>query len=128
VLRRGSGARGVFEGTFSNPTDGQYHLWVAAPSMPGEAPAADFRVVAPPGERARLQTDTTELRRISAETKGRFYTIQTAGKLLDELPEGRQVKTEPLPPIVLWNHWLLAPLLLGLLVSEWLLRKWGGML
>jgi hypothetical protein len=128
VLRRGSGKRGVFEGTFSNPTDGQYHLWVAAPSMPGEAPAADFRVVAPPGERARLQTDMTELRRISTETKGRFYTIQTAGKLLGQLPEGRQVKTEPLPPIVLWNHWLLAPLLLGLLVSEWLLRKWGGML
>ncbi|HXT57240.1 MAG TPA: VWA domain-containing protein [Pirellulales bacterium] len=128
TLRRGSGNRGVFEGTLSNPTDGQYHLWVAAPSLPGEAPAADFRVVAPPGERARLQTDMTELRRISAETKGRFYTIQTAGKLLGDLPEGRQVKTEPLPPIVLWNHWLLAPLLLSLLVSEWLLRKWGGML
>ncbi len=127
VLHRG-GSRGVFEGTFSNPSDGQYHLWVVAPSMPGEAPAADFQVLAPPGERARLQTDIAELRRASAETKGRFYTFATADRLLADLPQGRQVKTDPLPPIVLWNHWLLAPLLLGLLISEWLLRKWGGML
>lgn len=128
TLHRGGGHRGVFEGTLNNPTDGEYHVWLAAPSLPGEAPTADFRVAPPPGERARLQTDVAELRSASAETKGRFYTIETAGKIVRDLPAGRQVKTEPLPPIVLWNHWLLAPLALGLLVAEWVLRKWGGML
>ena len=126
--RVGGGNRGVFEGTLGNPTDGEYHVWVAAPSLPGEAPAADFRVVAPPGERARLQTDVAELRSAAADTKGRFYTLETAGKIVRDLPAGRQVKTEPLPPVVLWNHWLLAPLVIGLLVAEWVLRKWGGML
>jgi hypothetical protein len=128
VLRRGRANRGVFEGTFSNPTDGAYHLWVASPSMPGQAPATDFQVAPPPGERARLQTDVAELRRASSDTKGRFYTLGAADRLLRDLPEGRQVKTDPLPPIVLWNHWLLAPVILGLLICEWLLRKWGGML
>ncbi|HVW36473.1 MAG TPA: hypothetical protein VHB99_04180, partial [Pirellulales bacterium] len=128
TLHRGGGHRGVFEGTLNNPTDGEYHVWLAAPSLPGEAPTADFRVAPPPGERAKLQTDVAELRSASAETKGRFYTLETAGKIARDLPAGRQVKTEPLPPIVLWNHWLLAPLVLGLLVAEWVLRKWGGML
>ncbi|MGH7136952.1 MAG: hypothetical protein ACREHD_14525, partial [Pirellulales bacterium] len=90
--------------------------------------AADFRVVAPPGERARLQTDAAALRRASGDTRGRFSDIATAGRLLRDLPEGRQVKTDPLPPLPLWNHWLLLTTFLVLLIAEWSLRKLAGML
>lgn len=127
-LTRNAANRGVFEGVLTAGTDGSYHVWVAAPTMPGEPPATDFRVVAPPGERARLQTDVAALRRASGDTRGRSYNLLTAANLLSDLPEGRQVKTEALPPLPLWNHWLLMPLFLCLLVAEWVLRKVGGML
>ena len=128
ALQRHANNRGVFEGVLVRPAEGAYHAWVASPTLPGEAPAADFRVVAPPGERARLQTDVPALRRASSETRGRFYNITTAGRLLRDLPEGRQVKTDPLPPLPLWNHWLLMATFLVLLVGEWCLRKVAGMM
>ena len=127
-LHRNSSNRGVFEGVLSRPADGAYHVWVASPTLPGEAPAADFRVVAPPGERARLQADAAALRRASSDTRGRSYSVTTVGRLLKDLPEGRQVKTDPLPPIPLWNHWLVMMIFLALLVGEWVLRKVGGMM
>ncbi|HVA51513.1 MAG TPA: VWA domain-containing protein [Pirellulales bacterium] len=128
VLHRNAGNRGVFEGLVSRPADGAYHVWVATPTLPGDAPATDFRVVAPPGERARLQTDVAALRRASSETRGRSYTLATAERLLKDLPQGRQVKTDPLPPLPLWNHWLLMVIFLTLLIGEWVLRKARGML
>jgi hypothetical protein len=118
----------VFERVLVRPAEGTYHVWVASPTLPGEAPAADFRVVAPPGERARLQTDVAALRRASSDTRGRFYNITNVGQLLHDLPEGRQVKTDPLPPLPLWNHWLLMATFLVLLVGEWCLRKLVGMM
>ncbi|HEV3339176.1 MAG TPA: VWA domain-containing protein [Pirellulales bacterium] len=127
-LHRNASNRGVFEGMLSRSVDGAYHAWVASPALPGEAPATDFRIVAPPGERAKLQTDVAALRRASADTRGRSYNVATVGRLLKELPEGRQVKTDPLPPIPLWNHWLLLTLFLVLLVGEWVLRKLAGMM
>jgi hypothetical protein len=127
-LHRNANNRGVFEGTLTRSVDGTYHAWVASPALPGEAPATDFRIVAPPGERAKLQADVAALRRASSETRGRSYNIATAGRLLKELPEGRQVKTDPLPPIPLWNHWLLMTVFTVLIVSEWVLRKLVGMM
>ena len=47
--------------------------------------------------------------------------------LVEELPEGRQVPVETLPPRPLWNTWPVVALLLGLLIAEWLLRRTGGM-
>ncbi|HVX11432.1 MAG TPA: VWA domain-containing protein [Pirellulales bacterium] len=128
ALERHSGNRGVFERVLVRPAEGTYHVWVASPTLPGEAPAADFRVVAPPGERARLQTDVAALRRAGSDTRGRFYNITNVGQLLHDLPEGRQVKTDPLPPLPLWNHWLLMAAFLVLLVGEWCLRKLVGMM
>ena len=78
-LRRSSGSRGVFEATFGKPLEGSYHAWVATPTLPGDPPAADFLVVAPPGEMAQIRTDTGELKRASQETKGRFYAGHCVG-------------------------------------------------
>jgi len=84
-------------------------------------------VVAPPGEFARVEMDAAELKRVAEATKGRFYTYATAGRLLDDLPAGRQVPIESLPPRPLWNTWPVLVLFLLLLVSEWILRKLAGM-
>lgn len=127
-LRRNVSSRGVFEGVVPRPSEGAYHAWVATPTLEGAAPAVDFEVVAPLGEMQRLQADVAELRRASSETKGKHYDLATAGRLLGELPKGRQVPIESLPPIVLWNRWPLLCGFLVLLVGEWVLRKRKGML
>ncbi|MGD9723694.1 MAG: VWA domain-containing protein [Pirellulales bacterium] len=127
-LHRNATNRGVFEGTFNDAMDGRYHAWVAAPTLEGKAPATDFLVVAPPGELEHVQMDAAELSRAADETRGRFYRIQQVDRLAGDLPPGRQVPIETLPPEVLWNQWWLLSAFLGLIVSEWILRKRKGML
>ena len=124
-LHRSTAGRGVFEGLVSKPPPGAYHAWV--PAVEGQATAVDFTVAAPPGEFERVEMDAAEMRRAADETKGRYYTFTTAGRLLSDLPPGRQVPVESLPPINLWNVWPLLLLFLALLVAEWILRKIGGM-
>jgi hypothetical protein len=72
--------------------------------------------------------DSGELKRAAEETRGRFYQLADVGRLLDDLPPGHQVPIETLPPEVLWNRWWLLASFLGLIVSEWILRKRKGML
>jgi hypothetical protein len=106
---------------------GNYHAWIAVPAVEGRAPAAEFAVVPPPGEFARVRMDTAELQQAAQESKGRLYTFLTASRLLADLPEGRPVPIETLPPKPLWNRWPVLLLFLVLLIGEWLLRKRGGM-
>jgi hypothetical protein len=127
-LRRSAAGRGVFEGTLTGLLDGPYHAWMASPSLAGQAPAADFLVTAPPGEFERLERDSTELRRAAEQSRGRSYQFDTADRLLAQLPPGRQVPIESLPPLKLWNQPALLVVLLGALVTEWILRKRRGML
>jgi hypothetical protein len=127
MLRRSEHSRGVFEGLLVRPADGSYHAWVAVPVLGGTPPSTDFQVAAPPGELERVATDFAEMKRAAVSSKGRAYTLHTAHRLLRDLPPGRQVKTEPLPPLVLWNQWPLLALVLGALVAEWALRKVEGM-
>lgn len=126
-LHRNSASRGVFEIVLPKPAIGAYHAWIAIPPASGRAPAVDFTVVAPPGEFEKVEMDAAELRRAAEMTKGKFYTFTTADRLLADLPEGRQVPIESLPPKPLWNTWPLLLLFLVLLTTEWLLRKVGGM-
>ena len=126
-LHRSSVSRGVFEGLLTAPAIGSYHAWVAIPAQEGRAPAADFSVEAPPGEFERVQMNAAELRRAADATRGRFYTLDSADRLLGDLPQGRQVPVESLPPMPLWNTWPLLLVFLVLLVTEWILRKVGAM-
>ncbi|HZZ72550.1 MAG TPA: VWA domain-containing protein, partial [Pirellulales bacterium] len=127
TLHRDANNRGVFEGLLSQPSEGTFHAWLATPTLPGAAPSADFMVVAPPGESERLQMDAGALRQAAAATKGRFYTIANANALSHELPEGRPIPIESLPPQPLWNRWQVLALFLMLIVAEWVGRKSQGM-
>ena len=62
-------------------------------------------------------------------SKGRFYTLDGADKLIDELPAGERISVNAAgPPVVVWNSWLLFVLALGLFTAEWLLRKQKNLL
>jgi hypothetical protein len=126
-LRRTTADRGGFEAVLENLPVGSYHAWIAVPQPAGGAAATDFTVVAPPGEFARVETDTVEMQQAAEQSRGRYYTFSSADRLLEELPEGRQVPLEAFPPLPLWNAWPVLAAFLALLIAEWVLRKLGGM-
>lgn len=126
VLRRTSG-RGVFEATVTRPTPGSYHAWMAVPQVEGNSPAADFTVAPPTGEFAQIRMDAAALREAATTTGGKYYTWETAAKLLDDLPPGRQVPIETLPSFPLWNRWPVLLTFLFLIIAEWVMRKRRGM-
>jgi hypothetical protein len=126
VMQRTAG-RGVFEGQLDRPAPGGYHAWIVAPTLKGQTPATDFTVTPPAGEFADIRMDATGLRRAAEQTGGRFYTFDSADRLLGDLPSGHQIPIETLPPLPLWNQWPTLALFLALLICEWILRKRGGM-
>ena len=127
TLSQSAQSTAVFEGQASKLAEGRYHAWVVDPPLAGD-PAADFEVLPPAGEIERSQMDIAELTRAAADTRGKFYRYGDAHRLLDDLPEGRPVPIETLPPLPLWNKWPVLLLFLVLLSCEWLLRKRKGML
>ncbi len=126
-LRRTEVGRGQFEALVSNLPQGDYHARLIAPSLPGRVAAADFRVNPPQTELARAEIDAAAMREAAQLTKGDYLTYKDASRLIDDLPAGRQVPVESLPPVPLWNRWPLLALALGLLIGEWLLRKRKGL-
>lgn len=128
TLHRSAAARGVFEGVLPRPPVGTYHAALASPTLPGAAPSADFMVVAPPGELETVRLDVAGMRRAAEETGGHYYALTEASTLFDDLPRGRQVPIEALPPVTLWKKWPLLALFLVMIVGEWLLRKRKGLL
>jgi len=116
-----------FEAVLDDAAAGRYHAWVATEAIGGAPPTADFTVVEPVGEFERVQMEAAQLRRAAKQTRGRFYTIGDADRLLGELPAGHQVPIEALPPVPLWNRWPLVALLFALLIAEWVMRKAKGM-
>ncbi|MCA9219191.1 MAG: VWA domain-containing protein [Planctomycetales bacterium] len=128
TLTRDPTMRGVFEAAIGDLADGTYRAWMATPALEGQPPHARFAVVAPPGEQARLQADLADLQRAAKTSRGKYYTLDQADRLTRDLPEGRQVRIESLPPEPIWNTWLLPALFTTLIASEWLLRKRVGLL
>lgn len=126
-LQRTGLSRGVFETVLPALPLGDYRVWLSAPSREGPPPSTDFRVIAPPGEMTRLQMDVAELRRAARLSQGRLALLADAQQLLNDLPPGRHVPLETLPPTPLWNRWPLLALFLAALTAEWILRKSYGM-
>ncbi len=127
-LHRDAMRRGVFEATASNLAEGAYRAWVVVPSIEGQPPTWQFTVTPPPGEHAKLVMDAVDMEQAAKTSDGRFYTMRNADSLLGDLPRGRQVRIESLPPTPIWNSPLLVALVVLLLTVEWLWRKRIGWL
>lgn len=123
ALTRDAGNRAIFTAAVDNLPEGVYRMWLTAPALDRVPSPKQFSVVAPAGETDRLIMNATDLRAAAEATGGRFYTYDTAGELLSDLPSGRQVRIESLPPEPAWNSWLAPALFVALLATEWLLRK-----
>jgi hypothetical protein len=114
----------AFEGLLTRTPEGEYQFQLTAPASSGTRPRAEARVLAPPGELEQLRMNQSDLERAAEETRGRFYSLADADRLLDELPAGTRVTYgTPGRPWLVWNHLLLFLAVMLLLTLEWILRK-----
>lgn len=121
-------APSLLQATASGLSPGTYRVTLSDPQI-GEPPAAvQFEVVAPPGELAQPTMNERQLRALASETYGKFYTLEEASRLAEELPLGQSRPLEVLPPFELWNRWWMLAAITGCLSLEWILRKRRGML
>jgi hypothetical protein len=126
TLQRDNTRRGLFQGTVSGLGDGQYRVWLATAGE--QAAPRYFTIAAPPGEQAKIAMDSAELKEAAKISRGKFYTAETAQRLGNDLPRGRRVTIESLPPRSIWNSSFIVGTFVMLLTLEWLLRKRVGMI
>ena len=123
AMSRIDNRRGEFGGEISALPVGEYRVWLAEPALPEHSPTAQFAVRNPDDEYVRLRVDSEELKAAAERSGGRYYAGTEARRLARDLPAGKQVRMQALPPTPAWNTGWLAALFVGLLVVEWSLRK-----
>jgi hypothetical protein len=123
-LAKVEGSRATFETLVTRTPEGEYRFWLSSPLATEGRPHAETRVLPPPGEMELLRMNQVEMERAAEETHGKFYTLAEADRLPEDLPAGTRVALNtPQPPRIVWNHFLIFFLALGLLGAEWALRK-----
>ncbi|MEX0867091.1 MAG: VWA domain-containing protein [Pirellulales bacterium] len=127
TLSRDPQNRSVFAAEAGNLPSGRYRAWVATPALASRA-ATEFVVRPPAGETDEKQLDVVALKEAAEQSRGEYFNIADLNALPIDLPRGRAVQVESLPPVELWNNWRVLTLFLALLVTEWLLRKRKGMM
>jgi hypothetical protein len=124
TLAKVEGSRATYESLLTRTPEGDYRIWLSEPTLSGEKPRVECRVLAPPGEMEQLRMNQDDMERAAEESHGHFYTLATVASLFDDLPSGTRVTVNaPGPPLLLWNHWVVFLLVLMLVTTEWILRK-----
>jgi hypothetical protein len=84
---------------------------------------ATFSVAPPSSETQRIWQDEPLLRELAAESGGRYFTTADLDSLPEAIPDRQQTVIVQGKPQPVWDtsRWLL--LIVGLLVTEWALRK-----
>jgi hypothetical protein len=129
-LAKVEGSRAAYETMVTRTPEGDYKFWLSSPIVPDPKPRAETRVLPVPGEMEVLRMNQVDMERAAEETHGHFYTLADADKLFEDLPPGSRVavKTQQQRPLLIWNQAAMFALALGLLGTEWFLRKRKHML
>jgi hypothetical protein len=117
--------RGVFETRFPVYVPGEYTIRVQDP-VTGSSEERRLSVVDSSAERLRAVRDVSLQEQLARQTGGRSYDLTNVARLADDLR---------LKPVVehstrdhpLWDTPLWFTLVVGLMVSEWLARRWIGL-
>ncbi len=119
---------GRWQANLSGLDAGNYRASLLYQESGVDIDSIDFDIESPPGELTNVTMNRNDLEKAAKTTRGKFYTYGEANLLVDQLPEGRSVALENMPPYEIWNRW---PFLLGitlLLCTEWIVRKRQSML
>ncbi|MFO0849977.1 MAG: VWA domain-containing protein [Gemmataceae bacterium] len=123
-LAKVEGSRATYQTLLTRTPEGDYRFFLTGPVLPGTRPRAEAKVLPPAGERERLEMNVADLTRAAAESRGKFYTLADAEKVVEDLPEVARVPlNQPVPPISLWDQPAAFGLVLALLGCEWVLRR-----
>ncbi|MGL6073834.1 MAG: VWA domain-containing protein [Fimbriiglobus sp.] len=124
TLSKVEGTRSTYQTLLTRTPEGDYKFTLTEPSVTGSKPRATAKVLPPPGERDRIDMNKTEMLRAATESRGKFYTLLDANKLLSDLPDAVRVPlNQPVPPVAVWNHAGMFALILSLFGLEWILRR-----
>ncbi len=122
-LRLAQLRKGVFETRFPVFAGGEYRVRVTDPIT--EKPTEiTFKVTSVAVERQNAVRNVALQQQLADVTPGgRSYDLTTVSELPDQLNLTPKKETST-PIIPLWNTWLAFGCVVGLLLGEWLLRKW----
>ena len=118
----------VYVGEFRVEELGRHRIELTASgaSIGGAAAQSEFLVAELNREFYDASLDEELLKRIAAETGGKYYTLEEAGALVDDLTYRQTDNSRPVTKD-LWDMPVNFLLLVGLLVGEWFLRKRHGL-
>jgi uncharacterized membrane protein len=118
----------VYVGEFKSDELGRHRIELTASgSSIGEASAqSEFLVAELNREFYDASLDEELLKRVAAETGGKYYTLEEAGALVDDLAYRQTDNSRPVTKD-LWDMPVNFLLLVGLLSGEWFLRKRHGL-
>jgi hypothetical protein len=130
-LAKVEGTRATYQTLLTRTPEGEYTFTLTNPTpvgrdgrTPTNPPRTEAKVIPPPGERDRLEMNRSDLTKAAAESRGKFYTLAEADKLIEELPEvTRYPLNQPCPPFSVWNHAVVFGLIVLLLACEWWIRR-----
>lgn len=119
----------LYEAQFPAPTSGQYTMELSAADKDGKPLGADslpLTVLGKNIETEKLARDTELLKAIAAQSKGQFAELSALPDVVDQIVQRSRNRVVP-PPAAqsysLYNFPLLFILFVGLLTTEWLLRR-----
>jgi len=113
---------GKFEARFPVFAGGEHRVRVIDP-VTNQPVETAFQVTSVTVERQRAVRSVSLQKEIARATRGKSYDLTTVGQLADEIELLAQTDTS-IEVIPLWNTWVCFIGVVGLLLGEWLLRKW----
>jgi uncharacterized membrane protein len=118
----------VYVGEFRSEELGRHRveLSASAPSVGAAAAQSEFLVTELNREFYDAALNESLLKRIAAETGGKYYTLDEAGALVEDLTY-RKTDNSRMVTKDLWDMPINFLLLVGLLSGEWFLRKRHGL-
>jgi hypothetical protein len=119
------GERGLYEFHLPAAAEGLYRFRLARPLVTPR-PSLTCVVAGPPAEVDRAAADHDGPRAAALASGGRFF-LPPAAELLGELPAGQEQGLGPVREFPLWDHPMIWGLALGLLATEWVVRRRRGL-
>lgn len=113
---------GKFELRFPVFAGGEHRVRVTDP-VTNQPVETTFQVTSVTVERQRAVRNVALQEEIARATRGNSYDLTTLGQLADDVKLLPQTETS-IEVIPLWNTWFCFIAVVGLLLSEWFVRKW----
>jgi hypothetical protein len=117
--------KGVFETRFTVFTPGEHRIRVTDPISKNPVEWT-FQVTGTPVERQRAVRNVALQQELAASTGGRSFELKNAWDLVDQLQPAAKTETT-VEVLSLASTWLSFVLVAGLLLGEWLIRKWENL-